>query len=114
MGELLPCPLCGATPHRGPGKVENCQLHGEPFQRYSIWCPHQHAKVTAQSEDAAQAAWNTRTPDARITQLEAEKALAVEALEWAEVSLQGAGNVAGAPIALNKVQATLTRITGEA
>lgn len=66
--ELKPCPFCGATPHRGLGKVERCQRHGEPFQRFSVWCPHGHANITAMNEEQAYAAWNTRAtpsqPDA--------------------------------------------------
>jgi hypothetical protein len=45
--ELKPCPFCGATPHRGFGKTYHDQLHGEPHQDFSIWCPKDHAKVTS-------------------------------------------------------------------
>lgn len=58
--ELKPCPFCEATPHKGFGKKEFCQLHGDPFQRFSIWCPTGHAKITEQNEEAAITAWNTR------------------------------------------------------
>ncbi len=58
--KLLPCPFCGANPHRGPEKVRHCQMHGDPLQDYSIWCPKGHAKLTERSETVAIAAWNTR------------------------------------------------------
>lgn len=60
--ELLPCPFCGATPHRGLDKVRRDQLHGEPFQTYSIWCPHLHARICEINEAQAIAAWNRRAP----------------------------------------------------
>lgn len=58
--KLLPCPFCGANPHRGLEKVRHCQMHGDPLQDYSIWCPKGHAKLTERSEAVAIAAWNTR------------------------------------------------------
>jgi hypothetical protein len=62
---LLGCPFCGATPHRGLGKVWHDQLHGEPHQDFSFWCPKGHARVTASNEARALKAWNTRaTPPA--------------------------------------------------
>jgi len=62
--ELLACPFCGAQPHRGQGKVQHDQLHGEPFQRYLIWCPHRCARIDGMNEFQAVAAWNTRAPTA--------------------------------------------------
>lgn len=59
-GQMTACPFCGATPHRGPTKVEYCQLHGDPFQRYRLWCPHGCATILRQTEAEAIAAWNTR------------------------------------------------------
>lgn len=56
----LPCPFCGARPHHGLGKVEHCSLHGEPFQRFNIWCPKGHAKVSGANEELANREWNTR------------------------------------------------------
>lgn len=67
---LLACPFCGATPHRGLGKVRNCQIHGDPFQDFSIWCPRGHAKITTPTEDMARAAWNQR---ASLTAKDAER-----------------------------------------
>lgn len=58
----LRCPLCGAKPHYGLQKVEHCSLHGEPFQRFAIWCPKGHVRVDAMNEALALKEWNTRTP----------------------------------------------------
>ena len=55
-----PCPLCGATALHGLTKVENCQLHGEPFQRFAIWCPKGHARVVGANEQIANREWNNR------------------------------------------------------
>lgn len=57
---LEPCPFCKATPHRGSGKLYHDQLHGEPHQDYSIWCPKGHAKVTRINCEQATEEWNTR------------------------------------------------------
>lgn len=56
----LPCPFCGATPHRGLSKVKHCQLHGDPYHDYLIWCPKGHAKVVGTTEYFALTEWNTR------------------------------------------------------
>jgi len=56
----LPCPFCGATPHHGLTKVEYCQLHGEPFQRFRINCPRGCAQIVALTEAMAREKWNTR------------------------------------------------------
>lgn len=65
--KALPCPLCGATPHHGLGKVEHCQLHGEPFQRWNIKCPRGHVSVWGMDKAQALREWNARpgqpTPD---------------------------------------------------
>lgn len=58
--KLLPCPFCGATPHRGPGPVRHDQLHGDVLQSFGIWCPKRHAKIECSSEDLAIADWNNR------------------------------------------------------
>jgi hypothetical protein len=58
--ELLPCPFCGATPHRGLTKPTTDQLHGELLQHYRIWCPHQHASHRATNEALAIESWNAR------------------------------------------------------
>ena len=59
-GPLLPCPFCGATPHRGLTKASPDQLHGDLVRRYRIWCPHDCAKVDCVNEEAATERWNTR------------------------------------------------------
>jgi hypothetical protein len=56
------CPFCGATPHHGLGKVQHCQLHGEPFQTFSIWCPHGCAKITGGTERQALKQWVKADP----------------------------------------------------
>jgi hypothetical protein len=57
---LKPCPFCKASPHKGFGKVHHDQLHGEPQQDFSIWCPKGHAKVTRVNAGQAAEEWNTR------------------------------------------------------
>lgn len=69
-GKSRPCPFCGATPHHGLTKVEHCQLHGDDFQRYEIWCPHGCARINRVNEQQARIAWNTR-----LAALEAERAV---------------------------------------
>lgn len=54
------CPFCGSHPHHGLTKIEHCQLHGEPFQRFKIHCPKGHATVIEASEEIATEIWNTR------------------------------------------------------
>jgi len=80
------CPLCGATPHHGLDKVEHCSLHGEPFQRFSIWCPAGHARVTSINESAARKQWEQR-PEIEALQGILDKA--VKALE----NISGMGNL---------------------
>lgn len=60
--KALPCPFCGATPHQGQGKVEYDQLHGDPYQRWHIKCPHGHANVWGMNQELALREWNTRAP----------------------------------------------------
>lgn len=82
----LPCPFCGARPHHGLGKVEHCSLHGEPFQRFNIWCPKGHAKVSGANEELANREWNTR-PHA-VSAAEGDLlGLALEALRFAKDQL---------------------------
>lgn len=71
--KLLPCPFCGATPHRGLTKVKPCALHGEPLQNYSIWCPRGHARVVAPLDYVAVADWNTRAPTHQESSAPAQK-----------------------------------------
>lgn len=58
--KLLPCPFCGANPHHGLTKVMHCQLHGDPYQNFRIWCPHKCAQVECGDEPRAAKKWNTR------------------------------------------------------
>lgn len=60
--KALPCPFCGATPHQSQGKVEYDQLHGDPYQRWHIKCPHGHANVWGMNQELALREWNTRAP----------------------------------------------------
>jgi len=59
LDALLPCPFCGATPHKGPTKMMTGQ-DGEPFHRYRVWCPHGHAAFEEMSAVLAVTAWNRR------------------------------------------------------
>lgn len=70
--KLLPCPFCGATPHRGLGKVWRDSLHGDRHQYYVIKCPHLCVTMTGTAEGVVER-WNTRTPHpAPVTAREAE------------------------------------------
>ena len=62
---LFPCPFCGAQPHHGLSKVMHDGLHGDPYQRFLVWCPKDHAKVDKVNREQAFAAWNTRQPAQR-------------------------------------------------
>ncbi|CDP50668.1 Phage protein [Devosia sp. DBB001] len=73
--ELLPCPFCGAHPHHGLTKVEHDQLHGEPFQRFRVWCPHGCASKLEANRELAVAAWNRRASDSRANQAVVTEAL---------------------------------------
>lgn len=85
MSELLPCPFCGAAPHRGLSKVKYCQLRGDPYQDTRIWCPHGCASVE-RAQRFAIAAWNTRTPAAQDEGLvEPLRILAAEFARWLEI-----------------------------
>ena len=75
MPTRLKCPFCGATPHNGLNKVQYDQLHGEPFQTYSIWCPHGCARITENNIEAATTRWNTRATPERIAAKELLEAL---------------------------------------
>lgn len=35
---MLPCPFCGSTPHIQFGKLNHCQLHGDPYQAIKLCC----------------------------------------------------------------------------
>lgn len=80
VNELKPCPLCGKHPHHGLGKLQHCQLHGEPFQNFRIWCTAGHAQVEEASRELAFTAWNTRADTGRLSEMEAEVARLREAL----------------------------------
>lgn len=62
-----PCPFCGATPHHGLGKVQHCQLHGDPFQDFSIWCPHGCAKITRGDGARAWKDWEGSAPQSELS-----------------------------------------------
>lgn len=57
---LLPCPFCNAAPNQGLTKIQYDQLHGEPFQRFEVWCPHHCARINRVNREQSIAAWNTR------------------------------------------------------
>jgi len=83
--ELLPCPFCGAHPHHGLTKVEHDQLHGEPFQRFRVWCPHGCASKLEANRELAVAVWNRRAADSRANQ-------AVVTEEMVEAALSAAAS----------------------
>jgi hypothetical protein len=57
---FLGCPFCGRHPHHGKTKKQYCQLHGEPFQMYQVFCPSGHATITEGNREHATRVWNTR------------------------------------------------------
>jgi|GEM_PF-4288808 len=59
--KLLPCPFCGATPHRGRGKLTPSQ-DGEDRQDFRIWCPHGCAAAISHTSELVSAQWNRRAP----------------------------------------------------
>jgi hypothetical protein len=59
---LPPCPFCGAHPHHGLSKVMYDGLHGDPYQRFQVWCPNGHAKVDKVNREQAFAAWKACQP----------------------------------------------------
>lgn len=54
------CPFCGAAPHQNLGKVQSCQMHGEPIQDYTLKCPHGCAQATGANKKLAITKWNRR------------------------------------------------------
>ncbi len=62
--ELKPCPFCGATPHRGLGKIWHDSLHGDRHQDHVIKCPHLCVTMTGSAEGVAER-WNTRAQPRR-------------------------------------------------
>jgi hypothetical protein len=59
---LPPCPFCGAHPHHGLSKVMYDGLHGDPYQRFQVWCPNGHAKVDKVNREQAFTAWKACQP----------------------------------------------------
>ena len=70
--KVLPCPFCGAHPHHGLTKIMHCQLHGDPYQNFRIWCPHKCAQVECGDETRAAKKWNTRVIEADRAELVAD------------------------------------------
>lgn len=77
MPELLDtCPFCGAKPKHGLGKIQYDQLHGDPCQRYRVWCPMgsgvsfdgSHARIDGCDQQVAFGLWNQRPSLARLSQ----------------------------------------------
>lgn len=56
------CPFCGKNPAHGLTKVQYCQLHGDPFQDFQIYCPDGHCKIVAGDRERCTEIWNTRYP----------------------------------------------------
>lgn len=87
MSELLPCPWCGdkATFRYDADPcypVSIADSHVEP-------CPlgFHELQISYPTEEIAAEAWNTRAPDPRITQLEADKAF------WKGIAQERAGSM---------------------
>lgn len=59
MSAFLPCPFCGRPPKHGQTKKQYCQLHGEPFQNYTVWCEG-HARIVQGTKQQCEIEWNTR------------------------------------------------------
>ncbi len=78
---LPPCPFCGAHPHHGLSKVMYDGLHGDPYQRFQVWCPNGHAKVDKVNREQAFAAWKACQPqtDALKIAREALRNIQIEA-----------------------------------
>ncbi|MND54121.1 hypothetical protein D3C87_908410 [compost metagenome] len=74
--KLKPCPFCGSHPVHGLMKVEYCQLHGEPFQRARVNCPHGHAEIICSSLAEAKKKWNRRPAYPGETGVALDKAMA--------------------------------------
>jgi hypothetical protein len=76
-GVLPPCPFCGAHPHHGLSKVMYDGLHGDPYQRFQVWCPNGHARVDKVNREQAFAAWNTRQPQTDALKIARDAIIAV-------------------------------------
>lgn len=63
---LLPCPMCGGT------DIRIAHLSASPDK--SVWCHSCQLRTKWCYRDDAIAAWNTRVPDPRVAELEAELA----------------------------------------
>jgi hypothetical protein len=86
VSELLACPFCKATPHRGLTKAQADQLHGEPFQRYRIWCPHGCANIERMNEEQAREAWNAaETGDVSVKPLVWDRITSDQLLAGSEI-----------------------------
>lgn len=79
MSELKPCPFCGKRPHIEDGRNDRPWV----VQCYNRDCNAQPYMDHADTRAQAVADWNTRTPDPRITRLEADRVELIEALEGA-------------------------------
>jgi len=87
---LKPCPFCGAHPHHGQMKVEYCQLHGDAFQRFRVWCPHSCAEKIGASREQAIIAWNRRAPTtAEAALVKAREEETMEVCDWCQGSGYG-------------------------
>lgn len=110
---LKPCPFCGATPHRGLGKVYYDQLHGEPQQNYSIWCPRGHAKITRVDCEQATEEWNTRASPAASGDLRERIARIVDPTAKFDTSIKwGRFEIQQRDLAYQKADAILASLPG--
>lgn len=78
VDQLKGCPMCGMKPAHGPTKVKHCQLHGEPYQDYRIWCRSRCSFIERSDLESAIEAWNDRPGEASQAALISELVGALE------------------------------------
>lgn len=50
----------GSNPHTRLLKQQSCQLHGEPYQDWMVYCPKLHVQMKAPTKELAIKQWNDR------------------------------------------------------
>jgi hypothetical protein len=122
---LLPCPFCGSTPRHGLGKVQHCQLHGDPYQNYRVWCAKDgahydssHARVSAGDKDRAVAAWNAHSAlETTALLLLSDRNTLIDAASYCRQYVQeknGGGNSRNASLTADRLDSMAQRLYGKA